>query len=287
MKYQNIAGCLVLYHPNKANIDTLSTYIDSVKKLYIFDNTETHSNFASLNNNEKLSYFWDGENKGIAIRLNQACKMALQEGYDYLLTMDQDSYFTENYLEKYIEEINTFENKNTVATFGLEYATNALSSEKKFNEVDHVITSGCILNLKLYQEIGGFDENLFIDYVDTDYCFNALSKGFRNIQFKHLLLTHSIGEIKKRKSLTSLYLKSKQRPIHAPIRIYYMWRNLLYMKKKYGNTFPENLKILEKRQRKYIYRCINYSENAWEAFKMFQKAKSDFKNNSMGKIKTT
>ena len=63
-----------------------------------------------------------------------------------------------------------------------------------------------------------------------------------------------------------------------------MWRNMLYMKKKYGKSFSELIGNLEKRQKKYIYRCINYSENAWQALKMFQRAKRDFKNNKMGKI---
>jgi rhamnosyltransferase len=280
-----IAACIILYNPDVLEVTkNISTYIEHVSKLYIYDNSENKSHKDSFNNNSKIQYFSDLDNKGIAYRLNQACKTAINEGFEFLLTMDQDSFFTENNLETYIHEISTFKDINTIATFGIEYNANDLTFDKKYIEVDHVITSGCIINLNLYNTVGGFDENLFIDYVDTDYCYNTINKGFKNIKYTSLFLNHSLGEIKKRKSLTSLYLKSKRRPIHSNIRIYYMWRNMLYMKKKYQKSFPEHIENLEKRQKKYIYRCINYSENAWEAIKMFQKAKKDFKNNKMGKI---
>jgi len=44
------------------------------------------------------------------------------------------------------------------------------------------------MNLKAFSIIGGFDENLFIDGVDIDYCYAAMTKGFNNIIFKTIIL---------------------------------------------------------------------------------------------------
>jgi len=280
-----IAACVILYNPTITDVTNMFTYTDNVGKLYIMDNSEKDSHENLLHNIHNYEYFYKAENFGIAHQLNNACKKAIEDGFDLLLTMDQDSFFSDTNLKNYIDQVSKFETIDSVATFGLEYNSNDLDLVKKYIEVDHVITSGCIVNLKLFEKIGGFDDNLFIDYVDTEYCYNALSKGYTNIRFTNVLLNHSLGEIKKRKALSSFYLKSKRRTIHSNIRIYYMWRNLLYMEKKYGKLFPKYIQTLKKRQKKYIFRCINYSDNAWEAIKMYLKATKDFKNNKMGKIK--
>ena len=90
-----IAACVILYHPKEKDLQNLSTYLSKVDKLYIYDNTENVSTGTDLKNDPKIVYFSDYENKGIAARLNQACEQAILDGYDLLLTMDQDSSFLE------------------------------------------------------------------------------------------------------------------------------------------------------------------------------------------------
>ncbi len=283
----NIAACVILYNPKTEDLLNITSYLSKVNKLYVYDNSATKLEDSIIHENEKINYFWDGENQGISIRLNQASKKALSEGYDKLLTMDQDSSFLEENIDKYFRDIENFKNSENVANFGLEYGKIDIacdSDEIIFEEVDHLITSCSVINLNLFEKIGGFDENLFIDGVDIDYCYASMKNGYKNIQFKNNYFKHSLGEPVRRASIVSLYLIKKNRIIHSDIRVYYMYRNTLYLEKKYSSVFPEMTKKLVKDYIHHIKRCIRYSKNIIIAYKYIFKARRDFKNNRMGKI---
>jgi len=281
----NFAACVILYNPKKEDIANILTYVNKVKKVYVFDNTEGKSNENLFLNFENVSYFWDNENKGIAIRLNEACKNAIADNFDYLLTMDQDSSFLEENIDRYFTDILHFKEKEKVAVYGLEYAANEINdTTPEYIEVDHLITSASILNLKLYDEIGEFDENLFIDGVDIDYCYSALSKGFKNIKFGRLYFNHSLGVRVKRGSFYTLYLFKKHVSVHSSLRVYYMQRNMLYIKNKYGKLLPEIIHKFVKNQRHHISKNIKYSDELFTILKYKRKAVDDFNNKKMGKL---
>ena len=212
----NFAACVILYNPKKDDINNISTYANKVKKVYVFDNTEGNSNESFFKGIENVSYFWDNENKGISIRLNEACQKAIEENFEYLMTMDQDSSFCEKNIDCYFNDILNFKVKEKVAVYGLEYSIKDINDKTPtYSEVEHLITSASVLNLKLYTEIGGFDENLFIDGVDIDYCYAALSKGFKNIKFGRNYFNHSLGEPVRRGTIYTLFLFKKNKTIQA------------------------------------------------------------------------
>jgi rhamnosyltransferase len=284
----NFAACVILYNPKKEDIANIQTYLNKVEKVYVFDNTEQRSNEKLFQNIENVSYFWDNENKGLPIRLNDACKKAISDNFDYLLTMDQDSSFSDENLDLYFKAILDFNSKEKVAVYGLEYSVNDINDKTpEFCEVDHLITSASVMNLKLFNEIGGFDENLFIDGVDIDYCYSALSKGFKNIKFGRISFNHSLGIREKRGSIFTFYLFKKQVAVHSTLRVYYMFRNMLYIKNKFENTLPEIIQKFVKNQQHHINKNIKYSNEFLTILKYKRKAINDFKKNKMGKIDST
>lgn len=283
----NFAGCVILYNPEKEDIANILTYVNHVKKLYVFDNTESNSNQDRFEGIENIAYFWDGVNKGLSVRLNEACQKAIDDNFDFLLTMDQDSSFLEKNIAVYFNQALHYKEKDNVAVYGLEYkyahqkvAEDLICVEKK----DHVITSASLINLKLYDSIGGFDENLFIDGVDIDYCYAALVKGYEIIQFKNNYFKHSLGEPVKRRSIFTFFLLKKINNIHSPLRIYYMHRNRLYLEQKYKAKLPKVVIGMVKNYKHNIAKSIKHSENIFLALRFKRKAENDFKSNRMGKI---
>jgi rhamnosyltransferase len=199
--------------------------------------------------------------------------------------MDQDSSFIEENIDQYFNAILNFKEKEKVAVYGLEYAANDINdTTPEYNEVDHLITSASIVNLKLYHKIGGFDENLFIDGVDIEYCYSALSKGFKNIKFGRIFFNHTLGIRTKRGSVFTLYLFKKYVSVHSSLRVYYMHRNMLYIKNKYGKLLPEIIHKFVKNQKHHISKNIKYSNEFFTVLKYKRKAFDDYKNNKMGKI---
>lgn len=282
-----IAGCVILYHPKKKDLNNILTYLPLIDKLYILDNSENNKIEISFVDNDKIIHISDSENKGLSSRLNQACVLAIADGYEFLLTMDQDSYFLNGNLIQYLEDIKNFSNKDKVGSFGLEYSCESKIAIPKnifHKEVEFLITSGSVINLNNYKKIGGFDENLFIDGVDYDFCFATLKMGFKCILFKNNFFNHSIGEISKSASIKTLYLIKKEKQLHAPIRMYYIKRNMLYLEKKYITLYPELILKMKKRYSSQINSNLLYSKKVYEICKFIFKATKDFKNNKMGKI---
>jgi rhamnosyltransferase len=187
----NIAGVVILYHPDipKA-VENILTYASQLNKLYVFDNSSSSSievkkDLADLK--IPIEFITTGTNEGISKRLNEAAHKAIQEGYDFLLTMDQDSSFELGVLEQYLQLVDDYD-KDKVAQFGVNCDPRHIPiSAMPFN-ADSLITSGTILNLAVFQKVGNFDEKLFIDFVDVEYSLRASYRGYQNIIFTNIIM---------------------------------------------------------------------------------------------------
>lgn len=53
------------------------------------------------------------------------------------------------------------------------------------------VTAACLMVRKdAYNEIGGFDEQLAVEYNDIDFCLKLKERGYRNIYLPHVILYH-------------------------------------------------------------------------------------------------
>jgi rhamnosyltransferase len=90
------------------------------------------------------------------------------------------------------------------------------------HEIYQAINSGQILNVKHLKDIGLMNQDLFIDWVDYEWCWRACGKGFKIIGNSDMLIRHQLGEGAVNLSFTQVSLKS-------PIRYYYITRNAFYL----------------------------------------------------------
>jgi rhamnosyltransferase len=237
------AGVVVLYNPEKEIWHNVYSYSQIVEKLFIVDNSEIfNQEKADYFNKKKFVYIFNGVNKGIAAALNIATKKAIEENFDFLLTMDQDSSFINNEIaHNYGEVFYHIDNLNKIAIISLSTRSknkinNDLIRQAKTNPFYYeeqfvAITSGSWINLKLFKKIGLFNESLFIDAVDYDYCLRAHLLNYRIVCFKNLFIQHCGG--------TPKVFLNRNIPLYSPIRIYYIIRNHFYLWFKYFNYFPK------------------------------------------------
>ena len=281
-----IAGTVILYYPDKNVIENISSYLNAVDKLYIVDNTESPSKLIgdNLKSFSNVVYIHDADNKGISVRLNQISNLAISEGFEWLLTMDQDSSFKKETLNNYFTCIQSFEEKENVSMFGINHEENVNESNVcNPVKVNHLITSGSILNLRLVNFIGGFDEKLFIDEVDFEYCLRSVAKGFDIVQFVNIFLNHNLGQTSQHLSFKTIKLTSRN--LHSHIRMYYMTRNFLYVQSIYHEKFPGEI---HQRKRILLNRFKNnilYNNERIKVMKNIIKGVLDFRKKRMGKIK--
>jgi rhamnosyltransferase len=280
-----VAGVVILYYPDSEVVERINSYLNQIDHLFVFDNSEKQKNSwlsERLKQFNNTTYFADGENRGISVRLNQAAQMAIDEQFDWLLTMDQDSYFSNNNFANFLTCLKNYPEKKHVAVFGVQYLDpTSQSSTCVASTINHLITSGSIMNLHLFPSIGAFDEALFIDQVDSEYCYRSILKGHRIVQFNNVYLQHSLGKQSTHISLKSL--KKTSRSLHSPLRLYYMTRNYFYMRTKYQKDFSVEITELKEDLLNRIKNNFLYSSERFSVIKNVLSGIIDYKRKKMGK----
>lgn len=278
-----MVGVVILYHPNTmALIENIKSYINPLNTLLVYDNTENFSSeleTAVCAISDKIIFKHFGQNQGIAKRLNQAIEYTVQKGENHLLMMDQDSSFQDDDFNKYVGYIS--ENKLAkVAQFGVNCQPDFTSMSTNPEKAISLITSGSVLAIDNIQQIGMFDENLFIDFVDTEFSHRITNRGYVNLQFTNIVLKHNIGTRVEGRSLVTF--KKSQRIIHNPIRVYYIIRNglyLLYCQKETNSIQKKDLK----RTMMVVKNDFIYNPQLFKVYKYALLGVWDFLTKKMGK----
>lgn len=222
-----LAGVVVLYNPSNIQIKNIENSLSFLDKIYVIDNSIAIHN---VYNSKKIIYYSQNENMGIAKALNIGCELAIQDGFKWVLTMDQDSVFKKETIAELCDYI---ENNETEKTYIVSpWLNTRLLDCKPTEKISHptdVMTSGSIMNLELYKKIGGFKEWLFIDGVDIAYCYDANRMGYHIDRLNNVDIDHSLGDIKIYKLFWKKFLCTN----HNYIRKYYMQRNYCYLREEY------------------------------------------------------
>lgn len=230
-----IAG-IVTYNPEllrlKENIEHVVCQVDM---LLIYDNGSKNSNDIEsiINDFPNIRLIKSNYNCGMATALNILCEHAINLGADWLLTLDQDSVITEDLLDNYDKWIKSLNNPN-IASLTCQMddisGTNVLASTED-GYIDFCITSGNYISLNVWKTIGKFDDRLFIDKVDTDYCYRVIKNGFSIYRIPYCGLHHEIGDhVSKHKFFNKTFYVMN----HSPFRCYYIIRNQIYFARKYS-----------------------------------------------------
>lgn len=249
-----IAAGIVLYNPD---IDRFNKCLESIRnqvdKIYVFNNGD-HLDNITIDN---VTFLTEGINKGISHALNTIASMAEKEGYDWLLTMDQDSILPDGMVEdfeKYTNEKNVGIICPQVIDKRRSYLTAIESQEVK--ELEMCITSASLTSISAWKKIGSFDDWLFIDLVDNEFCKRLRVSGYKILQLQNWVLDQEFGDIEPKSKWKQDFWIGISKLLHnqnfakfsykkhvKPMRVYYTCRNIIYVNrklKKYGKTGYEN-----------------------------------------------
>lgn len=292
-----LCALVVWFNPDSLGnaVERVKAYSQFLDKVYIVDNSETdNSSLASdISNAEYVPLM---KNTGIAHALNAGLEKAFNDGFDYCMTMDQDSVWDAEEIQKYIKIV--AEDGENYQAFCPVIRTRRYPSflgklKRKIcrqqepgsvwnaiQAVDRWITSGSFLSLKAYKAVPmyssggqGFNENFFIDEVDYEFCVRFVEKGFKCRICSEVYLNQTIGALEK--------VKGKIFPkwnAHSDFRLYYIVRNCTYMMKKYPE-YTEKYRYKRDMKQRLFSRCIQSSglKDFISFVKIVRKAKLDAK----------
>lgn len=287
------AGVVVVFNLNDNIVDNINTYINYLDKLYVVDNSENIDNSKIFSFNNKIKYIPNKKNLGIAAALNIGAKNATKDGYNWLLTMDQDSSFEKNSLKKMENFIIEMKKSKEISNL-LEVKYDKVALVAPFYKLDPtyestlginfplmVMTSGNLINLDIYKKIKGFKDWLFIDCVDFDYCLNLKKNGYEIVQLNNAVLNHHLGN---NKTYKFLWMK-KSSSNHSAIRRYYMVRNRHYIYDMYHEDFPYYCDLEIGRTKREAIKVLLFEKEKIKKIKYMIKGYKDYKNGKKGKFK--
>ncbi len=235
---RGIAAGIVLYNPDEQRlIQNITAILPQVSELYLIDNASASSSWsqclAEIAQDAKVITLRNETNKGIAVALNQMMRLGQARGMDWVLTLDQDSVCPPALISQMLPYAASMTKAGIICpviadrSFGIERLP---SPSEPVTLLKECITSASLTRVKAWEETGGFDDQLFIDAVDTDFCLTLQAHGWQIIQVNSIQLTHEIGH---QATLHVLFGRKYIAFNHAPFRYYYMARNLVYLSRKH------------------------------------------------------
>jgi len=241
MKKNIIEAVIITYSPDK---EILQSCIDSlysqVRKIWIINNFSSNFSFkeGEFNNLNKIELILLNENEGVAHAQNIGIQQAIAAKADYILVSDQDTVYPGNFVEKMLSAFtsekyriaavaplfhDTIGNKKNegfilLSKFGYSF----IFPDKGHYEINQAIASGLIIKASTLSDIGQMNTDLFIDWVDFEWCWRAISKGFRIVGNANIVIEHNLGD-------SQVHIAHKSMTVRAPLRHYYIVRNAFYL----------------------------------------------------------
>lgn len=232
-KLKGVAVIVVVYNPHVTDVcDRISNYDAAVDHVYIIDNSSKNQEKEFYKESRKnVTYVALQSNKGIAYAQNFGAHLAMDHGYPFLLFFDQDSYIKGDEIKGLL----------SAAIANDEVACASPSSTNKTKYSSETISSGSLIPSKKFEIVGDFQEQLFIDFVDYEWCWRANAMGYRILEVAGVRLIHQIGSTNYRVG----------KLVSAPFRNYYYYRNFLFLlKSKSLNT---------KQSRKWMIKALKHT----------------------------
>lgn len=229
---------IVAYNPDVRLLKSVSELVrmKQVKDIIIVNNSTIRSDIIeNFSCNRKVRIIDCGGNKGIAYAQNIGVYAAKDKGYDWVLTLDHDTVVSESLFEKYRDFINANDCSNVgiLATdyFDIGSKKNAFNNNTPI-DVDSTISSGSLINIKIFEQLGGLKIYYFIDQVDNEYCYRLRRSKKRIVVLPKVDMEHRLGNTIKKEILGKEFYLYNQ----SPSRTYFRTRNLMWFKKEYQDS---------------------------------------------------
>lgn len=232
----NTCAVIVTFHPEGDFNERIGKIMSQFPLVIVVDNaSQPNSSLDGLYRMQNVRVIANQENLGIATALNQGVSLAMQEGFEWVVTLDQDTILAQDMLATLIEVYQKSECKNVVigsnywdALKGRDFIRCA-DTESAYQERKTLITSGTLVPLSLFKTIGYFREDFFIDSVDHEFCLRARANGCRMLISCRSVMMHSVGVHVEDSSRLRMFMSVN----HSPTRKYYIARNTIATVKSY------------------------------------------------------
>jgi len=238
----SVCAVIVTYHPRPTMLAHLPRVLAQVQGMLVVDNGSYPVELEGLRTSSRALGFHlieNGENLGIAEALNRGVRWAKENGYSWVILFDQDSRITDGFVQQMFAALESHPDRARVASIHPRYLDPETRIEAPVPRAGdggpvRSLTSGALIPVWIFDKIGGFASEYFIDQVDTEYSYRIRAAGYLIADSREAILLHHAGHPTKISILKFTFKPTN----HSAIRRYYMSRNRIVVYRKYFRRFP-------------------------------------------------
>lgn len=261
---KRILAVVIAYYPDMSMLTkNMKAFVEQVDKVIVWDNTpggDSDLACQSLPGGEKTERMSeDGKNMGISYVLNRIWHYAAEHGYDYLLTMDQDSLLSNFAL--YVEE--TVRATDAPQGIYCPQVGRKTKGNELYQRVDYGITSGTLVSIDILNRLGGYREDFFVDGIDIELCLRAKRNGIGTYMVTNCQLEQRFGNPKT----TRILGHDNHTLNYSPRRLEEIVKTHLILLRDYPCSFSLRKKMIMTYFWKLPQKVLFLEEDKWNKFK--------------------
>ena len=286
-----VGAVIVTYNPSNEFYDLIKSLGKDKVFVVVVDNCSSEP---LRIDGEDVLLINNAKNVGLAAALNQGCRVLKDKKFTHAFTFDQDTKINSDSISQLIDTIAQYPNsaiicprvllKNGDAFMEGKYL---LKQNKSFirTKIDGKnivnlfcnITSGSLVNLSIWEEIGYFWEALFIEQIDNEYALRCNYFGYDIILNPKAFIVQQLGDysgVVRRFGITFHPTN------HSPKRYWYQFRNMVLVKKRYRGLFKKYflyIKLAYFKKRVTIFLAEADSKDKLRAIRLGKKAAHEMK----------
>ncbi len=241
-----LAG-IISYNPSLVRLrKNVEAIVSQVNEIIVIDNASDNQNQVEKQIKELcdtgmiVHLIKNSTNQGLGNALNHLFKYAKEQHFGWVIMLDQDSIIPADYIDK---ASRYFKNGDIGIICTSYYEKNSgkiISKEKNGNErlpyiyVHRCITSASVVRVEAYRKTKGFDEEMFVDYVDFDFSMKMRKAGYKILKMNDTMIEHELGVSKKQQ----LAFWRFRLTTHSAQREYWIARNIVVFIYRYHKDEP-------------------------------------------------
>jgi N-acetylglucosaminyl-diphospho-decaprenol L-rhamnosyltransferase len=231
---KNTITVVLISHNSRELILRFINNLSKDIKILIIENSSDFYLEKEIKNykNVKIKFM---DNKGYGAAINYARTYILTK-YFFVFSPDIKNVDDKliNIFEKKVEIIKSFGALGPRFINVTEKSHNQSKISEEIGEIRSISGSAMCFDISVFDDVGGFDENIFLYFEETDYCIRAKKRGYKMYQINSIFVEHTRGAsagVVKTENINEVYKLEKLYSWH------FIWSKYYLYTKHYGKIF--------------------------------------------------